>query len=119
MGLVNAKEIAKAIHVDSYGAMGTFLGWSLLKVTNISTLNKIYDKLSHLEGLEFINALLDEFGVNYDIPEEDLKRIPKTGPFITISNHPLETFTAFIFQPESISNWRKLVMYMFLKVLPS
>lgn len=89
MGLVNAKEIAKAIHIDSYGAIGTFLGWSLLQVTNISTLNKIYDRLSHLEGLEFINALLDEFGVNYDIPEGDLKRIPKTGPFITISNHPL------------------------------
>ncbi|NND87814.1 MAG: lysophospholipid acyltransferase family protein [Flavobacteriaceae bacterium] len=89
MGLVNAKEIAKAIHIDSYGALGTFVGWSLLQVTNISTLNKIYERLSHLEGLEFINALLDEFGANYELPEEDLKRIPKTGPFITISNHPL------------------------------
>ena len=32
---------------------------------------------------------MEEFEINFEIPEEDLKRIPKTGPFITISNHPL------------------------------
>ena len=89
MGLVNAKEIAKAINVDSFGYLGTFMGWSLLKVLNISPLNKIYDRNKHLSDLEFINALLDEFEIEFEMPEEDLKRIPKTGPFITISNHPL------------------------------
>jgi len=89
MGLVNAKEVAKAINVDNLGFLGTFMGWSLMKVLNISTLNKIYDRNKHLSDLEFINALLEEFEINFEIPEEDLKRIPKTGPFITISNHPL------------------------------
>jgi len=89
MGLVNAKEIAKAVKVDNLGFLGTFVGWSLMKVLNISTCNKIYDRNKHLEGLEFINALLDEFEVDFEIPEEDLKRIPKTGAFVTISNHPL------------------------------
>ncbi|PVW15340.1 GNAT family N-acyltransferase [Marixanthomonas spongiae] len=89
MGLVNAKEVAKAINVDNLGFLGTFMGWSLMKVLNISTLNKIYDRNKHLSDLEFINALLDEFEINFEIPEEDLKRIPKKGPFITISNHPL------------------------------
>ena len=89
MGLVTAKEVAKAIKVDKLGFLGTFLGWSLMRMLNISTCNKIYDRNKHLEGLEFINALLEEFEVDFEIPEEDLKRIPKTGPFITISNHPL------------------------------
>jgi len=89
MSLVTAKEVAKAIKVDKLGFMGTFVGWTLMRVLNISTCNKIYDRNKHLEGLEFINALLDEFEVNFELPEEDLKRIPKTGPFITISNHPL------------------------------
>ena len=89
MGLVTSKEIAKAIKVDKLGFLGTFMGWSLMKALNISTCNKIYDRNKHLNGLEFIDALLDEFEVAYEIPEEDLKRIPKTGPFITISNHPL------------------------------
>tara|TARA_R110002124_G_scaffold17532_3_gene73186 strand:- start:36255 stop:38069 length:1815 start_codon:yes stop_codon:yes gene_type:complete len=89
MGLVNAKEVAKAINVDKFGFIGTAVGWTLMKVLNITTLNKIYDKKKHLKDLEFINALLDEFEVKFEIPEEDLKRIPKTGAFITISNHPL------------------------------
>lgn len=89
MGLVNAKEVAKAINLEKLGFMGTFVGWSLLQVLNISKLNRIYDRQKHLSDLDFINALLDEFEVNFEIPEEDLRRIPKTGPFITISNHPL------------------------------
>ena len=89
MGLVNAKEVAKAIKVDQFGFVGTSIGWLLMKVLNISTLNKIYDRNKHLNDLVFINALLEEFEINFEIPEEDLKRIPKTGPFITISNHPL------------------------------
>ena len=39
--------------------------------------------------MEFVNALLDDFEINFEIPKEDLKRLPKTGAFITISNHPL------------------------------
>ena len=89
MGLVNAKEVAKAINLDKLGFVGTFVGWSLMQMLNISTLNKIYDRQKHLTDLEFIDALIDEFGVKFEIPEEDLRRIPKTGAFITISNHPL------------------------------
>ncbi len=89
MGLVTAKEVAKTINVDRYGLLGTFLGWTLMRVLNISTINKVYDKHKHLEGLDFINALLEEFEIKFEIPEEDLRRIPKEGPFITISNHPL------------------------------
>lgn len=89
MGLVSAKEIAKVIKVDKYGFVGTFLGWSLMKTLRISELNKIYDKNKHLEGTEFLNAILDEFQIKFEIPEEDLKRIPKEGAYITISNHPL------------------------------
>ena len=89
MGLVTSKEVAKAIRVDKLGFVGTFIGWSIMKVLKISSINKVYDRNKHLSDLDFINALLDEFEVDFEIPEEDLKRIPKTGPFITISNHPL------------------------------
>ncbi|GLB52690.1 glycerol acyltransferase [Neptunitalea chrysea] len=89
MGLVTAKEVAKAIHIDKYGFIGTFIGWLLMKVLKISKLNVIYNRHKHLEGVDFLNALLDEFNIKFEIPEEDLKRLPKDGPFITISNHPL------------------------------
>lgn len=89
MGLVTAKEVAKAINADKYGVLGTFSGWLLMKVLKISTLNKIYDRNKHLSELEFLNAILDEFQINFEIPEDDLKRLPKEGPYITVSNHPL------------------------------
>src|SRR6187402_1045624 len=89
MGLVTAKEVAKTINMDKYGVFGTFSGWLLMKVLKISTLNRIYDRNKHLKELPFLNAILDEFQIKFEIPEEDFKRLPKDGAYITISNHPL------------------------------
>ena len=89
MGLVTAKEVAKAINTDKYGVFGTFTGWLLMKILKISTLNDIYDRNKHLSEVEFLNAILDEFQIKFEIPEEDFKRLPKDGAYITISNHPL------------------------------
>ena len=89
MGLVTAKEVAKAINVDKFGFAGTFMGWTLMKVLKISKANEIYDRNKHLSDLEFLNAILNEFEIDFEIPEEDLKRLPKAGSYITISNHPL------------------------------
>jgi len=89
IGLVSAKEVAKAINADKYGFIGTFFGWILMKILKISTLNKIYNRNKHLNELEFLDGILDEFQIKFEIPEEDLKRLPKEGAFITVSNHPL------------------------------
>ena len=88
-GLVSAKEVAKAIQIDNYGFVGTFFGWTLMKVLKISTLNKIYKRNAHLDSLEFLDKIIYEFQVKFEIPEEDLKRLPKDGAYITVSNHPL------------------------------
>ncbi len=89
MGLVSAKELARAINLDKYGVVGTFIGWMLMKILRISKLNRIYNRNKHLQGVEFLTAILDDFGVRYEIDEEELKRLPKSGAYITISNHPL------------------------------
>ncbi|REE27827.1 putative hemolysin [Winogradskyella pacifica] len=88
-GLVTAKEVAKAINADKYGFLGTFFGWTLMKVLKISTINKFYLRNKHLSDVDFLDAILDEFQIKFEIPEEDMKRLPKEGPYITISNHPL------------------------------
>ena len=89
MGLITAKELAKAAKLDRFGFVGTFAGWGLLHLLRLAPLNRIYDRNKHLQGVEFLDALLKEFKVHYDVREEDLRKIPKEGPFITISNHPL------------------------------
>ena len=77
MGLVTAKEVAKAIKTDKYGFLGTFSGWLLMKTLQISRLNTIYDRNKHLKDVAFLNAILDQLEIKFDIPDEDLKRIPK------------------------------------------
>jgi len=89
MGLVTAKEVAKAINVEKYGVLGTFSGWLLMKVLKISTLNKVYNRNKHLKEIDFLNGVVDDLQIKFEIPEEDYKRLPKDGAYITISNHPL------------------------------
>lgn len=89
MGLVTAKEVAKAINLDKYGFLGTFMGWVLMKITRISEINDFYTKYEHLEGIEFLDAILRHYQIDFEVPEEDFKRLPKEGAYITISNHPL------------------------------
>ncbi|CAM1349370.1 GNAT family N-acyltransferase [Tenacibaculum insulae] len=89
MGIVTSKEIAKVIGIEKFGVIGTFAGWLLMKALRISAINKIYDKNKDKSDLEFLNGVLNDCKIEFEIPEEDLKRIPKDGPFITISNHPL------------------------------
>lgn len=89
MALVTSKEIAQVIGLQKFGFLGTFIGWILLRILRISAINKIYDKNKNKSDLDFLNGILDDCNIKFEIPEEDLKRIPKDGPFITVSNHPL------------------------------
>jgi len=89
MGLVTSKELAKAINLNKLGFIGTFIGWLLMKTLRIDKINDVYNRQKHLKGLDFLNALLNDLQIKFEIPEEDLKRIPKEGSFVTVSNHPL------------------------------
>ncbi|TXD81200.1 lysophospholipid acyltransferase family protein [Subsaximicrobium wynnwilliamsii] len=88
-GLVTAKEVAEVIKLDKYGVLGTLVGWSLMKALKISKINTVYNRNKHLSGTDFLDALLDEFQIKFEIPAEDFKRLPKDGAYITVSNHPL------------------------------
>ena len=89
MALVTSKEIAQVTGIQKFRFLGTFVGWILLRILRISTINKIYDKNKNKSELDFLNGVLDDCNIKFEVPEDDLKRIPKEGPFITISNHPL------------------------------
>ena len=89
MSIVSSKEIASVLKIDKLGFLGTFIGWSFLKLTGLSNMNQFYKKHKDLSGTEFCDKVLSSYDIEFDIPEEDLKRLPKDGAFITISNHPL------------------------------
>jgi putative hemolysin len=89
MSLVSSKDIAKVLKLHKLGFFGTFIGWFLLKILRIDGVNIVYDSVKHLEGKAFFEGLFEKFHLKVEFQEEELKRIPKQGPFITISNHPL------------------------------
>ena len=89
MALVTSKEIAQVIGLEKLGFLGTFTGWLLIKILRISVINSIYNKNKDKPVLDFLDGVIDELQIEFEVPEEDLKRIPKDGPFISVSNHPL------------------------------
>lgn len=89
MGIVSAREVAKVMNLEKLGPFGTSMGWLILRTTKLSRLNQEYQKRKNLNGIDFIDSILEGFEIDFEIPEKDLKRIPKAGAFITISNHPL------------------------------
>ncbi|MGB0836916.1 MAG: GNAT family N-acyltransferase [Flavobacteriaceae bacterium] len=89
MSLVRPKQMAKALNLDKFGPFGTAMSYVLMRVLGLQQLNKIYKDHKHEKGLNFLDGVLEDLQIDFDIPKEDLERIPKEGPFITVSNHPL------------------------------
>jgi len=89
MGLVSAREVSKVLGLSRFGLLGDALGGLLLRLTRIQAINRFYDKNKHLSGPDFLDAVISHFQIDFEIPDEDFKRLPKSGPFITVSNHPL------------------------------
>ncbi|MDR1860045.1 MAG: lysophospholipid acyltransferase family protein [Bacteroidales bacterium] len=67
---------------------GEGLARFIMYVLRFSKLNKIYEQIGHKQGIEFIDALIEFLDVDYLLPPDDLAKIPVSGPFIMVSNHP-------------------------------
>ncbi len=57
-------------------------------VLKFNKINKLYSKTCHIDGVSFIDAIINELGLKFEVNEKELEKLPKTGPFITVSNHP-------------------------------
>lgn len=62
---------------------------AIMGLTKINEVNKLYDVLKDKSGKAFFDSFVRERDLKYIVFEEDLAKIPKTGPFIAVSNHPL------------------------------
>ena len=89
MGLVSTNDIYTASGLSKFGIFGKPVAWAVKKALNLDKINDLYDRGKHLGATDFLEYLLKDLNVHYEIHDEDLKRIPKSGPFIIVSNHPL------------------------------
>ncbi|APD07684.1 hypothetical protein UJ101_02183 [Flavobacteriaceae bacterium UJ101] len=87
--IVTSKEVQEGVGLKKLGFFGHSLAKGIMKLLKINDLNDVYDRHHHLPSKEFLDALPADLAADYEIHEDDLKRIPKDGAFITVSNHPL------------------------------
>lgn len=61
----------------------------LKRVLHQNEINHFIDTHKHLEGLEFLDAVLDHFDFKYSLSNRDRANIPAQGRVIIVANHPL------------------------------
>ena len=86
MDIISKKEFKSATKLDKVLMPG--LANLLMEVMKINDVNKLYSKFQKLEGMDFVDGILNGLGIKIEIDEKDLKNIPAEGAFIAIANHP-------------------------------
>ena len=89
MSLISKNDLVSAAGLGKWGLLKYPIVSAVMRLAKINKVNDLYDKIKDLEGQEFFDKLLGELNVKYLAFQEDLAKIPKTGPFILVSNHPL------------------------------
>ena len=96
MGLISVDELSKALKLNKLGFIGKGIASGLFKLIKLDKIVDVYNKNLKYEGVDFLNGLLSDFEIEFEVDDTDLKRIPKDGGFITVSNHPLGALDGII-----------------------
>ncbi|MEZ5104546.1 MAG: lysophospholipid acyltransferase family protein [Draconibacterium sp.] len=67
---------------------GDYFARLLMNGLRLNRLNKVYSKIAGKEGIEFIDEVIRILEYNIELDEKELVRIPVSGAFIVIANHP-------------------------------
>jgi len=60
----------------------------LEKILCLPTLKSLYSEISGRDDSDFLTDVLNLLSINVDVTDEDLARIPATGPAVVVANHP-------------------------------
>lgn len=83
--VVSAEQMRNTLGLK--GQFGLRVANWILNLLDINKVNDIQSRYPDLKGPSFSEKVLEEVGVKYELPQEDLKNIPAEGGFITVSNH--------------------------------
>ena len=82
--LISKDEFVNALKINKY----KLLADPLMSLIGIKGINKLYSDNAHIDGVDFVRAIFNQLNIKIEINPKELERIPKTGPFISVSNHP-------------------------------
>jgi putative hemolysin len=81
--LISLSDFSKAS-----GIKNSLLTKGVMYFAGIHKINRLYEVLYPHKAENFTKAFFEYSKITLHVDEHELARIPKTGPFITISNHP-------------------------------
>lgn len=86
MKLLTSRELAQATNIDTPGGM--IISEALMQIFRYNKLNRVFSSAIESDPAAFINSILDQLDIKFEVPEKDIDNLPSGGPFITVSNHP-------------------------------
>ena len=101
---IDLKEVIRKKDRRLAALMPWFLLNYLRKIVHEEDVNSFIERHGHKKGLDFVYAIMDEFGVNLKVINED--KIPPEGRYLIASNHPLGGLDGIAFM-SGISRVRK------------
>ena len=89
MSLISKNDLITASGLGRLGFLKNPVASVVMSLTKINEVNTLYNKLKYKKDKDFFDSFVKERNLSYIVFEEDLAKVPKTGPFILVSNHPL------------------------------
>lgn len=87
MNLIDESDLLKASgSLNRFG--GSLAAKMVMYIMRLNKINKLYSNVYSDDANAFLDRLIEALGVNIEINDEDLQKIPREGAFITVSNHP-------------------------------
>ncbi len=87
MKLVKPQDLLKVSSLMQYFG-GEYFARLLMHLLRFNQINKLYENISDKKGIESIDGIIKYLNVTLDFDVNDLKKLPASGSFITVSNHP-------------------------------
>ena len=87
MKLVKPQDLIKASPFIQYLG-GEYFAKILMHLLSFHKINDLYENVSQKHGIESIDAIIKYLNITLEFDENDLKKLPLDGSFITVSNHP-------------------------------
>jgi hypothetical protein len=100
--LISENDIINITNIK--GRTGKGVAGIVMSAFKYNKINEIYQKHHKKEGYDFIDAVIEDTGISYELTETELSRVPRAGSFIMVSNHPFGG-------PEALILFKELKQY--------
>jgi putative hemolysin len=84
---IDIDEVFKSKNPKLYKVFPKFIVSYIKRIVHQNQMNDFIDRNGHLHGIEFVNAIITEFGIKVKV--NGIENLPASGGCILAGNHPL------------------------------